>query len=379
MAFWARLDRPRRVTFGVASAAVLVGSLLAAFAPGTANVPMATDGAPGAPKLAFVRSIPAEGASPLVRPIGLALGDHKVFVSDSGAGGVRVFSVNGADLGQIGRGVLSVPAYLAYDAMLRVLYVTDRELGAVLRFDDKGRRVADLEPSTETSVGWQPLGVAISSSGDIAVTDTSARHRVFVMTRTGEVRRVFGGEETSATPAGVNVSFDFPNGVAFLDKRLWVSDSNNQRIVVFSEDGTFERAIKVEGVTRGLTFVENRSGTKIRVAVVDALASRIVLLDGEGNEVARYGEAGSGQGQLAYPNDVVYDATSRQLFVADTGNARVQVWQVTWPEDSTPISRAVDHFRLSPMRLFGLGVVVLGLIGLAVALWPQHRAAQNLL
>jgi DNA-binding beta-propeller fold protein YncE len=373
MRFFSRLSRSRRIILGVGVALLLGGIGLAVFAPRPVNIPIAANGAEDAPRLAYVRSLPDAGDAAFVRPVGLAVYSRRLYVSDSGAGVVRAFTTSGTDEGEIGRGVLKVPAYLAADEATGTLLVADRELRTVLRFARDGEPLGELRPSTETTAPWEPLGVAVDGKGTVAVTDSAGRHRLFVTDRNGTVRFSLGGGLSVGAAGEVNVSLDFPNSVAFSKDEIWVSDSNNRRVLIFGRDGEFKRFVKIDGITRGLSLLADAAGTVRYVAVVDTLASDIILLDSEGAEVTRYGSPGSKAGELAYPNDVVYDAASKQLFVADTGNARVQVWKVTWPGDRSTPEVIAERLRLSPMALFGLLVALVGAVAGGVALLPRRR------
>lgn len=378
MPLLSRLDRPRRLTLTGGVLLVVAGSLVALLAPGpTVAVPRASSGSGDAPMLRYVRSLPDAGDAVLVRPVGLAVGDGRVYVADSGASVVRVFSTAGFDLGEIGRGVLRVPAYLASDEATGTLFVVDRELRSVLRFDADGQRLDDLVPSLETSVPWEPLGIAVDGEGSVAVTDSSGRHRVLLMDRTGRTRMLIG--QPGASSGGVGVALDFPNSVAFSQDRIWVSDSNNRRILVFNRNGAFERLVRVNGVSRGLAFLHNDRDRTAYVAAVDALGSEIVLLESGAGEVTRYGGPGASAGRLAYPNDVAYDAETSQLFIADTGNARVQVWEVSWPSDRRGLNGVIQQLPFSPMQLFGAVIALAGAIVVAIAFLPQRRSAEKLL
>lgn len=372
-----RLDRPRQAILVASVALVAAGAALAVFGVREpVPVPAASPLEEGTPSLAYVRSLPDAGDPLLVRPVGLAVADGRLYVSDSGDAVVRVFSTNGTDAGEIGRGVLGVPAYIACDPATSTVLVADRRLGAVLRFSADGERLDDLVPHVEDTQAWEPLGVAVDGEGAVAVTDTSGRHRMLVMDRSGAVAFSLGSAEGTSTPGNVAVALDYPNSVAFSEDGIWVSDSNNRRVLVFDRAGAFQRFIRLSGIARGITFVAGGEPRERYVAVVDALASEIVLLDEAGAEVTRYGAPGTTAGHLAYPNDIVYDAETTQLFVADTGNARVQVWKVTWPEAPGATGFAPETLRLSPPQAFGALLAVLGLVGIAVGLWPRRETSE---
>jgi DNA-binding beta-propeller fold protein YncE len=374
MRLLARLDRPRRAALALSAALVAGGVLIVLLGPeAEVPVPSAPAASGDIPSLSYVRSLPDAGDEDFVRPVGLALGGNRLYVSDSGAAVVRVFSTAGYDEGKIGQGVLRVPAYLASDEATGTLYVADRELHAVVRFSSEGEALDELRPAVDGALAWEPLGVAVDGEGSVAVTDSSGRHRMLVLDRNGTVQFSLGSLDASGTPGSVGVALDFPNSVAFSADEIWVSDSNNRRVLVFDREGSLIRLISVDGLARGLTFLSDGPGEESYVAVVDALTSEIVLLDAAGEEVTRYGQPGTSAGQLAYPNDVVYDSESSQLFVADTGNARVQVWRVAWPGDSTGIAAVVEALRLSAPQILGAGFVLSGLVAAAIALWPERR------
>lgn len=375
-AWWARLrglERPRRVALGAAVVLVIGGAALALTAPRpVALAPVATSTDAPVVTLAYVRSLPDAGDPPLTRPVGLALDERYLYVADSGAGVVRRFLTAGPDAGEIGVGTLEVPTYLARDVVAGTLLVTDRGTGSVQLFDDDGGHLGEFRPSTETTTAWQPLGVAADGMGRVAITDTAVTHRVLVTDRSGRVLRIIGTDTRDPAARDSGVTLDFPNSVGFSYDELWVGDSNNRRVLVFGPDGDLRRHARVAGVARGLAFLEPAEGGERFVAVVDALTSEIVLLDAEGAEVARYGGPGATAGLLAYPNDVAYDPETSQLFVADTGNARVQIWQVTHPGETDRAGLAEMARRFTPQQVAGIALAALGVVVGVAALWRRR-------
>lgn len=373
------LDRPRKVALGLGIALVVTGVVLVLRAPEPpVSIPSAVAPTADMPLLEYVRSLPDAGDPPFSRPVGLAVGAGQLYVSDSGAAVVRVFTTRGIAAGEIGRGTLKVPAYLARDVAAGTVLVTDRELDTVFRFSDAGEPLGEIVPSVEESATWEPLGIAADGNGTIAVTDTSDRHRVLVMDRTGFVTRVLGGRVTAETSGTIGAALDFPNSVALFGNELWVSDSNNRRVLSFDATGALTRLVRVDGLARGLALLEGPEEGDRYVAVADTLTSQIVLLDADGGEVTRYGGPGSTAGRLAFPNDIAYDPTSGQLFVADTGNARVQVWAITWPAERTR-GLLPDLLPFSAMALAGMVLGALGLVLAIVALWPTRRTRERAL
>ncbi len=358
-----RLGRPRLIALAVAACLAIAGVLLAVVAPGARPViPQTAPPDSHVPLLEYVKSLPGPGDDALVRPVGLAFASGTLYVSDSGAGVVRAFTARGRDRGEIGRGVLLVPGYVAVDEATGTLLVADRELGAVVRFSKDGKHTGELKPVDESTAAWAPLGVAADGLGAIAVGDSLREHRILLMSRAGAVTARIGADDANGSDAAA-IDLDHPNSLAFKEGELWVSDSNNRRVLVFGPGGDLRRLVRLQGITRGLAFLEGDDAELGYVAVVDTLASDIVLLSADGDEVSRYGRPGRDDGELAYPNDIAFDPDTAQLFVADTGNARVQVWRVSWPSDPGG-DAGIRRVPMAASRLFGL---VLAGVGAALA------------
>src|SRR5258707_8338598 len=62
-----------------------------------------------------------------------------------------------------------------------------------------------------------------------------------------------------------------------------------------------------------------------RVYVADSCNHRIQIFSSDGKFLRAYGKAGSGKGELSYPYDICVDAAGRQ-YVCEFGNSRIQVF-----------------------------------------------------
>src|SRR5437879_162305 len=62
-----------------------------------------------------------------------------------------------------------------------------------------------------------------------------------------------------------------------------------------------------------------------RVYVADSCNHRIQIFSRDGQFIRAYGKAGSGKGELSYPYDICVDAAGRQ-YVCEFGNSRIQVF-----------------------------------------------------
>jgi DNA-binding beta-propeller fold protein YncE len=215
------------------------------------------------------------------------------------------------------------PVYLAIDPLTKEVYVSDRLTGAIYIYDRDGayQRTFTL---AEPRPGWQPLGLAFDTSGNLYVTDLSGpAQKVLVIDRTAAVVRTLG--EAS--------KLSFPNGVAVDGAgNVYVSDSNNGRLLMFGTDGQIRaqvgrgagtgnlglpRGLAVDG--QGRVFVADTTGQGVFIyRAPDGDSRRLDFLGFVGGE-------GVADAQFEYPNSVAVDARGR-LYVADTFNNRVQIW-----------------------------------------------------
>jgi DNA-binding beta-propeller fold protein YncE len=165
--------------------------------------------------------------------------------------------------------------------------------------------------------------IAVGSDGTLAVLDRDAS-RVWEITPSGAVLHRWGGPGTA--PGEFNV----PSGVAVdAHGRVYVSDSGNGRIEVFSRGGRFLYPIVLTKLAGNSGIHPYPVGLALDVDgnlyVADAFLDSIFKLSPGGRLLARIGSSGSGSGHLRSPQAVAVDGQGR-VYVADTGNRRVQVF-----------------------------------------------------
>jgi DNA-binding beta-propeller fold protein YncE len=264
------------------------------------------------------------------RPTGVAVnqaGDRIYVTETGGAHLARVFDAAGNELARLeppaSTGTDHVPVYLAIDPLTGEVYVTDRPTGSIYIYDAQGRFLRAYRPAAALN-GWQPLGIAFDSAGNLYVTDlSSAAARVIVLDRNANVVRTIG----------VGEALSFPNGVAVdAAGNVYVTDSNNGRLLVFGPNGVVAAQIG-RGVGEGNLGLPR--GAVIdgqgRLYVVDASGQAVFvygLLDPKVERLAYlgfFGGEGVSDGLFEYPNGIAADGRGR-LYVTDSVNDRVQVW-----------------------------------------------------
>ena len=120
--------------------------------------------------------------------------------------------------------------------------------------------------------------------------------------------------------------FDLPGGVAVDSSgNVYVADTLNDRIQVFSSNGTFIAQFGSYGYANGQfdspTSVAVDSSGNIYVA--DYGNDRIQEFSSSYNFLTQWGVAGTGNGEFENPEGVAVDS-SGNVYVADTGNNRIQ-------------------------------------------------------
>jgi tripartite motif-containing protein 71 len=289
----------------------------------------------------FVAEFGTDGDGRLLEPVGIESDGGSVYVADAVRKEIVTFTAGGAFEGVLGKGRLARPLYLARNPLDGRLYVTDRQLKAIVVIRMDGSTVETFVPdpadaaATAVVASWQPLGLCFGDDGGLYVSDVGSTQRIV---RFSPMRRYLG-ETPAATPAG---PLSFVNGIAVVDGRVVTADSNNARLVTFSETLGFVRTTPFAGLPRGMAVVAGSGGRAF--AVVDTTGGGVRIVSDAGGVLATFGTAGSGSGQLLQPTAVASDGHGT-LFVTDTGNARVSVWRVSAGSESAYFEEAVRDPR----------------------------------
>jgi DNA-binding beta-propeller fold protein YncE len=207
--------------------------------------------------------------------------DLKLYVSDSVAGKLFVFSREGAflfALQKAGSDYLKRPTGLAYNSRLKLLYVVDT----------LGNKV-----------------YAFNSEGEV----------VFSFGTRGEGRGQFN------LPTHI---FWSPAG------SVYVTDAMNFRIEIFDESGVFLGSFGRHGdgsgdLARPKGVAADKDGN---IYVVDSLMDNIQLFDREGKFLLTVGKRGSDFAEFWLPSGMFIDGRGT-LYICDTYNRRVQIFRIT--------------------------------------------------
>lgn len=244
----------------------------------------------------------------LAQPYGAALYKGRLYVADSGAGGLAIF-----DLGEksftlfqgSGNGRLKKPINVRIDAD-GTKYVTDTGRNQVLVYGADERFFKAFGGFGQ----FRPADVAIGPDR-LYVTDL-LNHQVQVLDKiTGRVLYKFGkagsGDGEFFHPTNIALA---PNG------DLYVTDTSNYRVQRFTKEGKHVRTIGSVGSTPG-SFARpkgiavDRAG---RLYVGDAAFENVQIFDDSGRLLLYFGQPGDGPGSLNLPAGVSLDYDNVDAF-----------------------------------------------------------------
>ncbi len=167
-----------------------------------------------------------------------------------------------------------------------------------------------------------PRGVAVDSNGAIFVTDT-ANQRIQKLDANGEYLAGWGSRGRG------NDRFNYARLIATdpVSGDVVVVDTDNHVIKKFTGDGTFVwAAAGVRG--SGVNQMRNPHGVDIApngtIYVTDANNDRIVVLGSDGSWIGSFGTSGTGDGQFLFPRGVAVDPLDGTLWVSDSNRNDVQ-------------------------------------------------------
>lgn len=256
-------------------------------------------------------------------PRGIAIDSaDNVWIVDAGNDRIQVLDSAGTFLFEFGTGGAVEGEFTLADSIAILetdddtfIFITDTSADKVLKFDAAGTFLMEWE-----SFFSGPTGVAVDSEGKVYVVDTG-NARVQVFTDVGVFEESFGDEGD-----GVG-EFLAPEGIAIDgNDNAFVSDKTGNKVLKFDSDHAFDSEFGTPG-TGESQFAWPR-GVAVDgsddVYVVDSRNDRIQKFDNDGVFDSEFGE-GIDDGELDDPRGLAVDSDGN-VYVVDTGHDRIQVF-----------------------------------------------------
>jgi len=212
---------------------------------------------------------------PLLSPVGLAVHDGRVFISDSEQGVVLVLDNQGEFLYRIGDNSLKRPTGIAVDTERRELIVSDTDASEI--------RLFDLDGTPKQSIG---------------------------------------------SPGSAVGQFNRPTFVHYHANRVYVTDSLNARLQVIDRtDGSAitigKRGLYVGNFARPKGIAVDFDGN---IYVTESYYDFVLIFNPQGELLFAFGGSGDEPGEFSQPTGIWVDSMGR-LFVSDMLNGRISIFQ----------------------------------------------------
>lgn len=319
-----RAVRPRTVVIAmlvvtvIVAVTVTVSILLQESTPG--QVELAEFSRDTTATVMFAGMFPAADQPPLANPIGIAWDGQFLYVAESDAGVVRIFDAEGGDAGAI---VIPAASGVA-SAYPSVVAVADGRIAVV---DNAADRVVvmDATPATPATIT-----LTLGSSGQAPGQPTAvtyAEGEFFVADAADGAVKVYdtGGAYVRILGADSGVPIGFSGGLAMTPQGLVVTDPGAGRLIVLDPDSGEQVAVheRLHLTPRSIAALGDD-----RMAVLDALALRVAIVDADGMIVDSIDEVSVPSGGLVSPRGMAWVPEDSRLYITDAGTGRVMVYGI---------------------------------------------------
>ena len=258
----------------------------------------------------------------IVKPMSIAtLQDGTLLIADPGAGGIhRINKTNNQhDLIQLKNDQpLVTPVSLAVTG--KNAYVSDSTLGIFYLNADKDY----LSPVRLDVSPKRASGLAYNENTQLLYVVDTADHSVKIY-KHEKLIKSFGKRGKKAG------EFNYPT-MAWIDNEgtLYITDSLNFRIQIFTAQGEFIKQFGKRGNGTGLQFRPKGIATDDlgHIYVVDSMFHSVQVFNKSGDFLLNFGVQGSDYGEFWLPTGIFIDRSNGiTIYVADSYNKRIQVFQ----------------------------------------------------
>jgi DNA-binding beta-propeller fold protein YncE len=243
------------------------------------------------------------------------------------------------------------PAGLTIDTAANFLYVADSGNNCIRRVDVATSTVTTVTTNGGSSAFSHPQGVAIDATGQLLFVADTSNHRVRkVVLSSGVVSTLAGsGNSGNADNTGVSARFSSPRDIAIdpTGSFLYVADSGNHRVrkiviasgVVTTFVGSGAGVVNAIGTsatfrnpfgiatdpTGQVLFVADHGNNRIRLVNISSRA--VTVIAGSGSSISADGL--SQRSAFSNPRGIAVDPSGRFVYVSDWKGNRIRMIQAT--------------------------------------------------
>lgn len=264
----------------------------------------------------------------ILRPVAVATGrDGRLAVADTECLCVHLYipkEERYVMITKAGKDELNSPVGVIFDEEDR-LYVSDSVLKNVYVYDEKGNFVKSIN-KVDGHIFKRPTGLAYNLDKKILYIVDTLEHRFYGINKEGRLV-FFKGSRGSGDD-----EFNFPTHIFWSPANIiYVTDSMNFRIQAFDSNGKFLFKFGQHGNGSGDFAMPKGVATDKDgiIYVVDALFDNIQLFNENGDFLLSVGGRGSFHGEFWLPSGIFIDNSNDTMYVCDSFNKRVQVFQIT--------------------------------------------------
>ena len=196
--------------------------------------------------------------------------------------------------------------------------VCDTHYHRIVHFDRDGNWLRNFgQRGTGPAEFEYPVGICKDAAENLYICEYGGNDRIQKFTREGEFIAAFGSFGT------VPGQFQRPSGLAWHDAKIYVADAINNRVLIFSDAGTYLGLLGEPGAPLAFQLPYDIAyAADGNLYVIEYGAGRLSRISPDGKLLARIGHTGSAVGEFATPWGIAVDSQMR-IHVADTKNRRV--------------------------------------------------------
>lgn len=279
----------------------------------------------GPPTLSYY--IQGDMSNPLDKPMDVAKIGQFVYITDTNHKQVQVFDSSGTQIFKFGKkgtgeGEFQFPYGITGDKDGNV-YVADLYNNRISIFTSKGKFLKYFTDDNKKSDFLKtPAGLRIFND-KLWVTDIQLG-KVFQFNLNGkkllEISTASSKEDLLNAPNAVTIDEE---------NNIYISDTGNQRLVVYDKNGKFTRIINGSTDGKGASKFVNPRGLGVAangtLFMVDNMTHFVYGFDKKGKQIFQFGGLGSDKDQFYLPNGLYIDEKG-EIFITDTVNQRVGLY-----------------------------------------------------